>query len=426
MVHDARIATTGEQDRGHPGVTARSQRPGADRRSRAGFWIVGLAFLAVMSMSALPAPLYVAYQARDGFSDATLAAIYSAYALGVIASLFFVGHVSDWYGRRRVLVPAVALSAVSAAIFLVWSELPGLFVARVVGGLSVGAVTATATAWIAELHTASRPDTGTRRPQLVAAVANVGGLGLGPLVSGILAETAGDPLVLPYVVALVALVLATAFLAAVPETRTADRDRTVYRPQRVSVPSSARGRYAAAALGTLISFAALGLFSGLAGTLLADTFDTPSRAVAGVTIFVVFGSGVAGQILTTDWSLEAVLRVSMGTLVAGLALIVLSVWLPDPSLVVFLVGGAVAGAGGGALFKGTLGVVVEISEPQRRAEALAGLFLAGYVGLSAPIAGLGVALEVVDPRTTLLGFGALAAAGIAAAAPTLARAARPA
>ena len=33
--------------------------------------------------------------------------IFAAYALGVIASLFLVGHVSDWLGRRRMAVIAV-------------------------------------------------------------------------------------------------------------------------------------------------------------------------------------------------------------------------------------------------------------------------------------------------------------------------------
>src|SRR3954465_3326933 len=105
---------------------------------RIGFFSVGFAYLTVMALSAAPSPLYPIYQRVDGFSTFTITIIYAAYAIGVIASLFAAGHLSDWHGRRRALVPAVLLAAVSAAIFLVWSQLPGLLIARVINGLAVG------------------------------------------------------------------------------------------------------------------------------------------------------------------------------------------------------------------------------------------------------------------------------------------------
>jgi MFS family permease len=101
----------------------------------------------------------------------------------------------------------------------------------------------------------------------------------------------------------------------------------------------------------------------------------------------------------------------------GLAATVTAVWLSTPSLAVFILGGAVTGAGGGAIFKGAVGTVIRISRPESRAEALTGLYLAGFVGLSLPIVGAGVALaEGVSPRATLLGFAVAVAIGIVASA----------
>ena len=48
-----------------------------------------------------PTPLYALYQARDGFSEFMVTVIYAAYAIGVIGALALAGHLSDWYGRRR-------------------------------------------------------------------------------------------------------------------------------------------------------------------------------------------------------------------------------------------------------------------------------------------------------------------------------------
>src|SRR3954466_2324495 len=116
------------------------------RRHGAGRWAVVFAFVAVMAFSTVPTPLYTLYQARDGFSTLVITVIFAAYAVGVIVSLFFAGHVSDWVGRRRALVPAVLVRVPGARRLLLWRALPGLLVGRVLSGLSVGVVTATATA----------------------------------------------------------------------------------------------------------------------------------------------------------------------------------------------------------------------------------------------------------------------------------------
>src|SRR4051794_41625545 len=76
------------------------------RRHGAGLWAVVFAFVAVMAFSTVPTPLYTLYPARDGFSTFVITVIFAAYAVGVIVALFFAGHVSDWVGRRRGLLPA--------------------------------------------------------------------------------------------------------------------------------------------------------------------------------------------------------------------------------------------------------------------------------------------------------------------------------
>jgi ribose/xylose/arabinose/galactoside ABC-type transport system permease subunit len=50
---------------------------------------------------------------------------------------------------------------------------------------------------------------------------------------------------------------------------------------------------------------------------------------------------------------------------------------------------------------------------------LAGRFLAGYAGISTPVLGVGIALEHLSARVTLLGFGVAVGLGLLAAAPTL-------
>ena len=71
-----------------------------------------------------------------------------------------------------------------------------------------------------------------------------------------------------------------------------------------------------------------------------------------------------------------------------------------------------AGAGAGLMFQGAIGSVSEIAPPDHRAEALAGLFLAAYLGLAGPVIGLGALTQVASTRVSLLVFSGLLTLGI--------------
>jgi MFS family permease len=393
------------------------RRSVGSRRHRRGFWVVAFAFLAVMALGTAPSPLYALYRARDHFSLFMITVAFAVYAVGVIGALLLGGHLSDLYGRRRLLLPAVGVSIVSAIVFLASKSLAGLLIARLISGISIGIVASTATAYLAELNARTRPQATARKAQLTAAAVNVGGLAVGALVAGVLAQWVAHPLTVPYLVFLGALVLGAIGVALAPETREATKPPPPYRPQRLVVPQAERSRYFAAALSTFVAFAANGLFAGLAGLFLAVTLHHPSLALAGGVVCAMFGAGVAAQFLTVTWPVTRDLEVGMGTMVIGVGLAVLAVWLRPPSLALFIAGGVLIGAGSGAIFKGAVGTVMSISPPERIAESLTGVFLAAYVGISLPVVGAGITLaRHVTPKVTILGFAIAISAGIAASA----------
>jgi hypothetical protein len=122
-----------------------------------------------------------------------------------------------------------------------------------------------------------------------------------------------------------------------------------------------------------------------------------------------------------SWPFTRDFEVGMGAMVIGLGLAVLAVWVRPPSLALFIAGGVLNGGGGGAIFKGAIGIVMGISSPDRIAESVAAVLLSAFVGLSLPVVGAGVTLAShVSPRVTLLGFAIAVSAGIAASALKLA------
>jgi MFS family permease len=189
----------------------------------------------------------------------------------------------------------------------------------------------------------------------------------------------------------------------------------------VSVPAGHRAQFFATCAAAAIAFAGFGLFTSLAPSFLAGTLHHSSRALAGAAAFAVFAAAVAAQLATAARPPRVQVAGGLAAELLGLALVVIAVWLPAPSLDLFLLGGAVSGAGGGLLFRGALGTVAELAEEEHRAEALAGLFLGGYLGLSVPVIGLGVLTQELSPRTSLLAFAALMALALLAAAPSLLR-----
>lgn len=215
--------------------------------------------------------------------------------------------------------------------------------------------------------------------------------------------------------------LAGLAVALSPEGHAAAHPRPRYRPQHLSVPANARGQFTAATAGAFLCFAVFGLFAGLAGAFLAGPLHHPSPALCGVTIFLSFGTGVVVQTTTTSWPPHRLIAAGIGPALAGLALLVASAWTSPPSLALFLIGGVVSGAGGGAIFRGSLTLVISTSDAGDRAGVLATFFIAGYAGLSVPVLGLGIALQHVSPRVTLLAFAVIVGLGILAAAPVLVR-----
>jgi hypothetical protein len=244
------------------------------------------------------------------------------------------------------------------------------------------------------------------------------------LIAGCLAEWAGSPLTLPYLLFVALGAIALIGLAAAPETGSPAPPASATSEASGRPPRSA-GVLVPGATATLAAFAANGLFAGLSGLFLATTLHHPSHALSGATLFLVFSSGVAAQLATDGLPPSRVLALGTISMLIGLALLVIAVRLSTPSLALFLLSGGLIGAGAGAVFKGTTGLVLGATAPENRLAATSDLLIALYVGLSIPVIGAGVALDRgASPPDTVLVFAILVGLGVAGAGALLARALR--
>ncbi|MEH3054325.1 MAG: hypothetical protein PGN13_10015 [Patulibacter minatonensis] len=188
----------------------------------------------------------------------------------------------------------------------------------------------------------------------------------------------------------------------------------------MAVPEAGRQAYLAVATGAFVAFAVLGLFNSLAPAFLAGALHHTSRLLAGAAAFLVFAAAAVAQTRTGDRPPRQVLAAGLPTLAVGVAVLVSSVWLV--SLALFLLGALVSGVGAGLTFKGAIGTAAALAAPAQRAEALAGIFLAGYIGLALPVIGLGLLTQELAADVSLTLFATLIVLGLAATAALIRRA----
>ncbi len=364
------------------------------------FGFVAFAFTVTMLGTTLPTPLYPLYQSRYHFGGLMVTVIFAVYAVGVMAGLLLFGGLSDQVGRRPVLLPGLALSAASAVVFAVASPsgggVPLLLVGRVLSGLSAGIFTGTATATLIDLAAPHRRG----RANVIAAVVNMGGLGLGPLVSGTLAAYAPDPLRLCYLVDLGLLGVAAVGVLLSPEP--VQRHGPVrLRVQRLRVPAEIRPTFVPAATAGFAAFAVAGMFGAVTPAFLGQLLHVTNSALVGVVVFGLTAGIVTTSIASTRVAGRRAMLAGCTGLFAAMGLLAASLAIRSlPLLVVAIVG---SGLGHGAAFRAGLSMVNEATPPDQRAEVNSSYFVILYLALVIPVVGTGA---------TAAGFG-LVTAGIA-------------
>ena len=222
----------------------------------------------------------------------------------------------------------------------------------------------------------------------MATRANLLGLALGPLISGVLAQYEPAPLRLPYLVYLVGVVVPVLIVWTIHETvDEAKPPRAVSLRPRIGVPADIFGQFIAPALTAFVSFALMGFYSSLIPSLILESLHIRNHATSDAAIFFMFCSGVIAIAVSRRFSSRAVVFTARATLVPGVLLPVAARELS--SLALLFAASAIGGVSGVLGYRGSLAIVNEIAPKDRRAETLAVLMLCCYTGISLPIIGIG-------------------------------------
>jgi predicted MFS family arabinose efflux permease len=346
-----------------------------------------------------PSPLFVQYQQQWGFPAGLLTIAFAAYAFGLVAAILVAGSLSDFIGRRPVLIGALSIELVSMLMFIVAPNIGWVIAARVVQGLATGGATSAFAASLLELAPAKFRNLGA----VIGAAAPAGGLGLGALFAGIAVQFSTEASVIVFTGLAAIMVLGGLVAIFARETVVRQPGGVRSLQPRIVIPAAARGEFVATIPVLLGAWMLAALFIGLAPTIIQSIFHIDSGFVNGVTVFIEPGAAaVIGFVLGRVSARRTILIGGAGVFV-GTAIIVTGIGLELLPLI--WLGGIIGGVGFGASFSGSLRILGPFALPNQRAELFAAVFLVAYLAFGIPATILGQLVAPFGLLATVIGFG---------------------
>jgi MFS family permease len=366
------------------------------------FWVAAAIAFVVFAANTAASPLYRVYQSQFRFSATTLTALFAAYIVVLVVTLLWLGSLSEYLGRRRVIAAGLAAGAVGCALFLIAHGVETLFAARAFQGLAVGLISGAASAALVDL----RPNGGVA--PLVSSAAQTGGQALGAIGASALAQYAPAPTHLVWWLLLGAFVIGIPAVLAIEEPGRARPGAARSVRPRVSVPHEARGTFAMVAPVLVAVWSLGGFYLSLGPSLAAQLLHSHNLLWGGVLIFLLTGLGAAASAAFRKIDPPTVMLGGCLALVAGALVTFAAIETTMPA--VLLVGTAMAGLGFGPAFMGAYRSLVALAPSDDRAGLITAVYLVSYAATAVPAVIAGIATSRYRLHDTALVYSLVVAA----------------
>src|SRR3954465_8395682 len=403
-----------------PAATVANEKP--SRRltlsRRASFWAVAaLAFLA-FAASAAASPLYRVYEDKFSFAATTLTLLFTVYIVVLLGTLLLFGSVSDYTGRRLVMLVGLALGAAGCGLFLIAQGVGLLFAARALQGVAVGLISGAASAALFDL----RPNGGAA--PVLSSAAPTGGQALGAIGASVLAQYAPSPTHLVWWLLLGAFITGVVAVLAMPEPGTVRPGVVSSLRPHVGVPRAARGAFATAVPALVGIWGLAGFYLSLGPSLVAGLLHSKNLLWGGLLIFLLTGLGAAASALLGRKNPSAVGVGGCLVLIVGASVTLASI--ETGTAAVLFVGTAIAGLGFGPAFMGAYRATVAAATSHDRTGLITAIYIVSYLSTGIPAVLAGIASSHYGLRKTALVYlGLVAVLAAVAVSRLLARQAAP-
>jgi hypothetical protein len=366
------------------------------------FWTAAaLAFLAAAS-NAAASPLYRVYQGQFRFSATTLTLVFTVYVVVLLVTMVFFGSLSDFVGRRWVILGGLTAGALACGLFLLAHGVGLLFGARALQGVSVGVLPGAAGAALLDL----RPGSGAA--PLLSSASLPGGLALGALGASALAQYAPAPTHLVWWLLLAIFLAGILAVLAMPEPGTRHPGAIASLRPHVSVPHAARGAFAVAAPCLAGVWALAGFYLSLGPSLAAQLARSRDLLWGGVLIFLLCGPGAAAAAPLDKVRPSRVMLGGCLALITGALVTFASIATNTPAIL--LLGTAIAGLGFGPAFMGGYRTILALAQSDERAGLITAILILSNLAMAIPAVIAGIATTHYGLHNTALVYSLAVAA----------------
>jgi MFS family permease len=350
---------------------------------RFAFHLQASIIVSFLAGSSAPTPMYGLYQAAWGFSPIALTEVFAVYALAVLASLLVVGSLSDYIGRRPVLIVAIAMQAAAMVVFATASNIEMLFAARIIQGISTGAAAGAIGAGLLDIDRAGGTLANSVTPPI--------GTATGALAAGALIQWLPAPTQLVYLVLLAIFVAQLVGVIAMPELAPGKPGALKSLRPHFQLPPAVRRPLLVATPALIAAWAFIGFYASLGPALVKRLVESTAPVLGGLALFVMAGSAVVSTIAFRAKDRRQLLSIGTAALIVGVAVTLVATAASSPAAL--FVGTAIAGLGFGAAFNGAIGSVMAEAAADQRAGVLSIIYVICYLafGVPAVIAGAVVA-----------------------------------
>jgi predicted MFS family arabinose efflux permease len=347
---------------------------------RLAFPAIIIAFLAIVSQTAVPSPLYPVYEVRFGLQPVEITIVFAAYVVGIVAALLTVGALSDFVGRRPLILASALLMAASAALFLDAHGLTLLVIARILQGLGIG----TGTSALAAALTDFAPRGDTRVASIFAGALPPTSLCLGALWGGFAVQLPVTPDVPAYGACLAEALIASVIVLVLPERQTPRVGAWASLRPRLAVPESTRAAFRAVVGALIAGWALIGLYLALMPSVLALAWPRTDAIGQALPISGALAAAALAGLALARTDDRRAMRISLTALTAGSAVAALALFSPGIPWPLLAPATAAVGFGFGGTFQSALRHIMAVTAPPHRAAVLATALTISFTALGLP------------------------------------------
>jgi MFS family permease len=345
--------------------------------------------------SGAPTPIYRFYREALGLTPFMITLIFATYAFTMMAAFLTVARLSDYVGRRPMILLALGLNAVALILFFVAGSAGTLIVARAVQGVATGIALATLGALLA--------DTAPQWAATLNSVTAFMGLALGALISGVFVTFAPWPTHLVYAVLLGVTLAEIGALAWVAETTARKAGAWSGVRPKLIVPKAASAAMARLFPLTLSAWALGGFYLSLIPSLVIEATGIRSPLVGAAVVTALMVSGGLSSLATRTLDAGKMVRASAALLAAGIVVTLFAI--AAGSTAGIFLGTIVAGGGFGASYGASLRVLLPLAAAHERAGLLSAYFVESYLAFALAAIAAGLAAPRFGLVTTALVYG---------------------